>query len=379
MNDDDSDECKENTENFNNSSMVCSFKNGGGIRIRKNNRVIRYVRFNVKSDEENHFREKLLLFLPWRNELLDLMANFQSYKDHYKAVQKQIDDKCREYEHHAEEIDMAREVAEIDEEAFDELAPGAQQTESETAAEETVESETFVYFNPDNVAEQRHYDIGIEIGVGCSSVIVESNESLLPEEQYLQLLRSLNSKQRHFYNHVIHWIKTKDEPLYAFLSGGAGVGKSVVIKALYQTLYRFLNLKEGEKSDEIRILLCAFTGKAAYNINGCTIAKAFFEGYMQSYNQLTCERLNTFRAKYRELSVIIIDEISMVSKVKLAFIDQRLQQLTGSNKPFGGLTIIAVGDLYQLQPVAGGWIFKDLEKRCFCIVNKSMERSLHNV
>ena len=34
--------------------------------------------------------------------------------------------------------------------------------------------------------------------------------------------------------------------LYMHLSGGAGVGKSVVIRASHQTLYRLLNLKEGE-------------------------------------------------------------------------------------------------------------------------------------
>ena len=50
--------------------------------------------------------------------------------------------------------------------------------------------------------------------------------------------------------------------LYMHLSGGAGIGKSVVIRALYQTLYRLLNLKEGENPDDIRILLCAYTSKA---------------------------------------------------------------------------------------------------------------------
>ena len=48
--------------------------------------------------------------------------------------------------------------------------------------------------------------------------------------------------------------------------------KSVVIRALYQTLYRLLNLKEGENPDEIRVLLCAYTGKAAFNIGGSTIS-----------------------------------------------------------------------------------------------------------
>ena len=47
-------------------------------------------------------------------------------------------------------------------------------------------------------------------------------------------------------------------PIYAFLTGGAGFGKSVVIRALYQSLYRILNLRDGENPDDIRILLCAY-------------------------------------------------------------------------------------------------------------------------
>ena len=91
----------------------------------------------------------------------------------------------------------------------------------------------------------------------------------------LRLLRSLNLRQREFFNHIIHWIKCRDEPIHAFLSGGAGVGKSVVIRALYQSLYRMLNLSEGENPDDIRVLLCAYMGTAAFNIGGNTICSAF--------------------------------------------------------------------------------------------------------
>ena len=65
-----------------------------------------------------------------------------------------------------------------------------------------------------------------------------------------ELLRCLNKKQQQFFNHVVHWIKTKDAPIYAFLTGGAGVGKSLVIKAVYQALYKFYNLMEGPNADE---------------------------------------------------------------------------------------------------------------------------------
>lgn len=173
------------------------------------------------------------------------------------------------------------------------------------------------------------------------------------------------------------WLKTKDCPLYVFLSGGAGVGKSVVVRALYQTLYRFLNLRKGEDPDDIRILLCAYTGKAAFNIGGSTISSAFRQKYKQSNQTLTCDTLNTFRSKYRNLSVVIIDEISMVSNSMLNFIDQRLQELKGTRLPFGGVSVITVGDLYQLKPVSGDWIFKDLTRDAASLSQISGKNSLH--
>ena len=50
---------------------------------------------------------------------------------------------------------------------------------------------------------------------------------MLPDETYLKLLQSSNVRQGEFFNHVLQWIKLKEGPIYAFLSGGAGVGKSV--------------------------------------------------------------------------------------------------------------------------------------------------------
>ena len=194
------------------------------------------------------------------------------------------------------------------------------------AEEEGVkEAENFVNFNPSRVVEQRHYDIGIELQSTCSVPPVETTCIMLPDEKYLTLLRSLNLRQREFFNHVIHWIQCKDEPIYAFLTGGAGVGKSVVITAPYQSLYRILNLRDGENPVDIRILLCAYMGFAAFNISGQTICSAFHKKIYQGTNLLSADELNTFRIKYRHLEVIIIDEISMVGNKTLSFINTRLQ------------------------------------------------------
>ena len=89
--------------------------------------------------------------------------------------------------------------------------------------------------------------------------------------------------------------------MYAFLTGDAGVGKSVVIKELYTTLYRILNLKDAETPDDKRILLCAYMGFAAFNISGQTICSAFHKKMYKGTNHLSADELNTFRIMYRHL------------------------------------------------------------------------------
>lgn len=69
------------------------------------------------------------------------------------------------------------------------------------------------------------------------------------------------------------------------------------------------------------------------------------------------QQLNTMRARYHSLKVVIIDEISMVGRGMLNFINLRLQEIIGCTTPFGNISILAVGDLYQLKPVADSWIF----------------------
>ena len=52
----------------------------------------------------------------------------------------------------------------------------------------------------------------------------------------------------------------------------------------------------------------------------------------------------------------------MVGNMTLSFINTSLQQLTGSKAAFGGLSVIAVGDLYQLKPVGDFLICLDLKE-----------------
>ena len=78
-------------------------------------------------------------------------------------------------------------------------------------------------------------------------------------------MRSLNCQQLEFINNIIHRFKTTDDPFYHFLSGGAGVGKNFVTKALYQLILKYYNRRAGDDFSTPKILLMAPTGKAAYH------------------------------------------------------------------------------------------------------------------
>ncbi|XP_069110076.1 ATP-dependent DNA helicase PIF1-like [Argopecten irradians] len=336
-------------------------RGGITIRKRKNPRVIRYVRYSKTTNAENYYREKLFLFMPWRNEEQDLLNGHESYEEHFNSRQQQVLPIIDKYEHHIDELDIARHQAEEDlVSEFDTVAPNTEQVQAEDAEQSVDHSEEFIHYVPPEPSH-RTVDIGQDLNLPETTVTVETRSVLLPDDEYVILLRSLNRKQREFFNHVVKWISTKNEPIYAFLSGGAGVGKSVVIRALFQALQRQLNSKEGDDPDSIKILLTAFTGKAAYNINGVTIASAFRKKMFQTQQHMHSDELNTFRTTYKDLSVIIIDEISMVGNKLFAFMHERLTELTGTKRDFGGISIIAVGDLFQLSPVADSWIFNDLK------------------
>ena len=339
-------------------------KNGLKIKSRKHPRVIRCVRFKEKVDPENYYREQLLLYWHWRNEQVDLLAGGESYKAHYDRIKSFLNVKKKEYDNKSDELDKAMERAENDDhddDAIAEVAPSnAQQQNDDETAGITV-SEQYAFFDPKRTVQQQNYDIGGDIGV-ASAVSDELLKDCIPDSEFYDMVRQLNHKQREFFIHVNQWIRTKSTPLRVFLTGGAGVGKSVVIRALYQSLHRYLISQAVDELDHLRVLRCAPTGTAAYNIEGLTIHHAFDVPVQQKFQPLIAEKANTLYNKYKHVSVLIIDEISLLSNVLFKQINDRLQQIKKNSNPFGNVHIILVGDLFQLEPVSYTWIFNNLSE-----------------
>ena len=141
---------------------------------------------------------------------------------------------------------------------------------------------------------------------------------------------------------------------------------------MYQAALKYYNTRAGDDFHHVKVLLLAPTGKAAYTIKGNTVHSAFAVPANQSlrnYKRLDSSRLNTLRSQFGGVKLIFVDEISMVGNSMFAIqLNNRLKDIKGCTEDFGGVSIIAIGDLFQLEPVMDGYIFKDLKNLDYAVL-----------
>ncbi|CAC5368407.1 unnamed protein product [Mytilus coruscus] len=145
-----------------------------------------------------------------------------------RKTPKTPENKAEQYEGKVIDLEKAIEEAENDCNENDHVVPGTQQVEMEDAEIGPTESEQYVHFNPNRPIEHRQYDMSREVRIEARTVELTNHANRISESDYFTLNRSLNKKQWEFFQHVVMWVKTKHEPLYTFLTCGAGCGKSVV-------------------------------------------------------------------------------------------------------------------------------------------------------
>ncbi|CAF3841968.1 unnamed protein product [Rotaria sp. Silwood1] len=188
------------------------------------------------------------------------------------------------------------------------------------------------------------------------------------------LLESMNKEQQEIFYHVREWCVNRlynpdVEPLRLFITGGAGTGKSHLLKCLHyeatKIFSRKKHLEPDENIDEIHTLITAFTGAAAVNVGGVTIHSAFGIGTQSNSlnDHLSCDKLNSYRCKLHSLKLLFVDEVSLIQANLWGAMHSRLTQIMGihSNTAiFGNVGIIAIGDFYQCSPVASSSIYSSL-------------------
>jgi ATP-dependent exoDNAse (exonuclease V) alpha subunit len=123
---------------------------------------------------------------------------------------------------------------------------------------------------------------------------------------------------------------------HLFITGKAGTGKSSLINYI-------------RKKTKKNLVILAPTAIAALNINAKTIHSFFnFPFHVLTKNDI---KKHYNRRLINKIDSIIIDEVSMLRPDILDAINYTLQLTRDNEKPFGGIQIILVGDLFQLPPV----------------------------
>ena len=117
------------------------------------------------------------------------------------------------------------------------------------------------------------------------------------------------------------------------------------------------------------VLMMAPTGVAAVNIDSTTIntGLAIPKDTEDNLPALSDQKRTQLRILLAELELIIIDEISMASNKMLLNIHKRLKEMfaTANSRLFAGISIISVGDLYQLPPIPQQPIFADYKNDAY--------------
>ncbi len=130
-----------------------------------------------------------------------------------------------------------------------------------------------------------------------------------------------------------------------FITGSAGTGKTYLINEYIKYL----------KNKQIFPAIVAPTGLSASHIKGQTIHSFFGIGIREVVDNGFIEVLVSrryLRKRFKNVEVLIIDEISMVSPELFSSMDRVLQAFKNYPKPFGGIQVIASGDFFQLPPIS---------------------------
>jgi len=129
-----------------------------------------------------------------------------------------------------------------------------------------------------------------------------------------------------------------------FLTGEPGSGKTYLVNQYVAWL----------REHGIAPAITASTGIAATHIGGMTIHSWSGIGVKTELTKQDLRRIEDNRRAARRIvnaHILIIDEISMLSARTFGMVDAVCRVVRKSQKSFGGLQVVLVGDFFQLPPV----------------------------
>ncbi|XP_027146424.1 uncharacterized protein LOC109138373 isoform X2 [Larimichthys crocea] len=323
--------------------------------------IIRFARSSEEKNPERYYGRLLKLYFPHRSNDDLKSKEFPTYEQFYKCgrkwgreVRPLVDVMKKKYEGHGQKIEKALEK--IKEEglvvdAWNTFAPEVEVDRLECIAEREA-------INPNNDNEMDNVP-DFQVNRDSSIAVPAIQAPKLSLDFVRKLYQSLNETQASIFYTVREWCLKRvwghnPEQFFYFVSGGAGCGKSHVIKCIHEEATKILRQlprfrDQGDMSTPA-VLLTAFTGTAAFNISGKTLhAMLKLPRSLKAPYQGLGNALDEMRAILSNAEILIIDEISMVSKELFAYIHWRFQQIKGK-----GMSLLA-DSFGRLLPTATTW------------------------
>ena len=332
------------------------------MRKRRKPAVLRYHKVSRIKDYERWMLRELMLFTSFRNKDLDEYENntITAYEQK-KHLIGMVKSKVME---HLESVEEARWMEEEARKEYDleeigiHLDSNFEQSQMDCCQEGQI-------MHPDYA----HLDTDItETSSKNQTTNIFKNITIPSLDELKEKTRCLDQFQKEVVNIAMRYAKDlvkarregnlSPKPVYLIGHGGAGAGKSTVIDVVSKWCHLILS-KEGDDSSCPYIIKTAFTGTAASNIQGQTLHTAFGFNFDNKHYSLSDKTRDEKRVLFRNLKIVIIDEVSMVKSDMLYQLDLKLQELKElEGVPFGGVSILAFGDLLQLRPVLGSFPFE---------------------
>ena len=337
------------------------------MRKRKTAAVLRYHKSNKDSQYEVWMLKELMLYTHYRDN--DLENYEENTALNYEKKTEWIHKVKSVVMEHLESVEEARYMVEqstkeVDMEAIRaELAPTFEHDQIDCLEEGQTEHPDYIHLDIDGIELIENQEKPMENSTSIFKQIRVPTISELRKQT-----QKLDEYQREILNIAIKYardvVKSRragnvaPSPIYLMGHGGAGAGKSTVINLVSKWCHSIL-AKSGDETQCPYIIKTAFTGTAASNIEGQTLHTSFGFNFDNKHYSLSDKKRDEKRALFKNLQILIIDEVSMVKADMLYQLDLKLQEIKERvGIPFGGVSILLFGDMMQLRPVLGAFAFE---------------------
>ena len=232
--------------------------------------VMRYHKGSKLKNPEHYYMTLLQLYLPWRNED-NLKDGCSSYQEKFDSVEPDI-------KPNIERHDCFYGIYDDDEDMMNSIY----HSDDDDDGTEDVSADEFGMLNPDLLdLEPDQEPERQNLSVPSTSV----EDIFMSREEFYENCSQLNEGQHDLLNFIMKYAQQlmlnsrndlpDPDPFHILLTGGAGVGKSFLVKCITAYLMKTLKYPAQDYSKQPSVKVTASTGKAATDINGTTLHSAF--------------------------------------------------------------------------------------------------------